>query len=245
MSYKRKRFAVLGFSDEESLLQAVQQEFNLGELLLQWNPIDTKLCAICDNSDHLVAECPTKSRREQWQSYNEEQANKFRRLYQRFKPAKTMQIRNSFIKTNPPIKRTPGSYASAARNSMNNNLRTSQTEPNDLSTVLNMLKEIKEDIIQIKLDVQDLNERVKWIESTYDNETPEMDTTNETNEINEDNNTPAPESQDNPTQDIKEKQRELQNSINKIDANMSAIFNVLGNVTSSSLVANTSPFNNH
>jgi predicted nucleic acid-binding Zn-ribbon protein len=128
---------------------------------------------------------------------------------------------------------------------MQNNSRQEQPELEDLSTVLNMLREIKEDIAQIKTEVQDLNERVRWIESTYEDEVEAaMDATNDINETNGASDSAVPDSQDNPTQGIQEKQRALQNSINKIDANMSAIINVLGNVTSSSLATNVPPFNN-
>jgi hypothetical protein len=172
MSYKRKRFAVIAFEDEAKLLNAIELEFSLGELALKWNPIDTKLCAICNNSEHLAAQCPIKERRTQWNTYNQEQASRFDRLYNKFKPAKTTQIRNMYQQRTTSRKTTPASYATAARGDPQGTHQEIQQTMNkeDLKTIINMLQEVKQEISELKQQVQLLDERVTWIESTYEEE---------------------------------------------------------------------------
>jgi predicted nucleic acid-binding Zn-ribbon protein len=144
---------------------------------------------------------------------------------------------------------TKETYASKARTTPSKTPPQNRTENQDLHNIINLLKNIQSEIESIKNQVQDLNERVTWIESTYETETKEMMEELTSNKQDPTTNQIKPKTNNNEnmqhkeTQDIHSKQATLQGSIDRVEANMSAIINVLGSVTSSSLVNNNFPPN--
>ncbi|CAG8548574.1 14642_t:CDS:2 [Acaulospora colombiana] len=78
MTYTRKRYAVLSFETETKQKEALNKTFTLGETDTTIMPMDTKLCAICDQYNHLAAQCPRKEIYQQWTEYNKGQAEHFR-----------------------------------------------------------------------------------------------------------------------------------------------------------------------
>jgi hypothetical protein len=62
-------------------------------MTLEWVNIPTKLCAICDKTDHLATQCPIKEKFQEHRQNRQAQASKYGRLYQRFKPAGTSTLR--------------------------------------------------------------------------------------------------------------------------------------------------------
>ncbi|CAG8548640.1 16378_t:CDS:2 [Acaulospora colombiana] len=55
MLYKPRKYAVISFEDEETLHTALEQQFSLRETIIETKTIQTKLCTICDSSQHLIA----------------------------------------------------------------------------------------------------------------------------------------------------------------------------------------------
>jgi Skp family chaperone for outer membrane proteins len=132
----------------------------------------------------------------------------------------------------PSTQQRPGSYAAAAK-TQNSNPQQREEVPESLNTmlnhILNALNEIRQEMTQIKRKVAAINTRVEWIESTYEQEVQvEMEAT-DCLPIEE---TPTPPKD---TNDIREKQTNLQQSINRMESNMSSIINVLGNITATSV----------
>jgi hypothetical protein len=195
-------------------------------------PIDTKLCTICDQNKHLAAECPTKQRRQEWKQYHTEQANKFGNLYQRFKPAKTTPIRNIARENKMTNQKNHNqTYASILKNNQPGP-STNQTNPEETNTILDILKHIQADITEIKTKIQDLDERVTWIESTYENEIKDtMEEDNHKQQTQQLHNLTQESRTQSPSQDIRDQQESLHNSIGRIEANMAQVFNLFGEAT--------------
>jgi RNA recognition motif-containing protein len=57
-NYLRKRYAVISFKNEETLEIALETQYQLGNTVLEWHRMEDKLCAICNNANHLAKQCP-------------------------------------------------------------------------------------------------------------------------------------------------------------------------------------------
>ena len=62
-------------------------------MTLEWVNMPTKLCVICNKTDHLATQYPIKEKFQEHRQNRQAQAFKYGRLYQRFKPAKMSTLR--------------------------------------------------------------------------------------------------------------------------------------------------------
>ena len=91
-NYRRKRFAILSFKDAETQEKARDTAPELGNTILEWHELSDKLCAICNASNHLAAQCEIKGKSQEKRQQIKDKTQRLGNLYQRFKPAGTSNI---------------------------------------------------------------------------------------------------------------------------------------------------------
>ena len=62
-TYKNRRFAFIGFADDNTARKAFNTRFRLKNCNLQWVHPDTPLCHICAGSDHKTKDCSHKTQK--------------------------------------------------------------------------------------------------------------------------------------------------------------------------------------
>src|ERR1044072_2723098 len=111
-AYRNRRFAFIGFANEDAAKKAFNSRFRLKNCNLQWVHPDTPLCQICANPNHNTKDCGQKNRKPN------RSRDPLGSLYEKYKPAqyrsKPQFIQNSIAKRS--YKPTYGSRSS------NNNL---------------------------------------------------------------------------------------------------------------------------
>jgi hypothetical protein len=110
----------------------------------------------------------------------------------------------------------------------------SQTE------LIEILQNIQQDIREIKTKIDNLEHRVAWIESTYEEEAHQIWENMEQDELTpERNNTTSPDRES--ISDIRATQEALNESLNRVDNNMQRIFDYLGQPDAATVAANLRP----
>jgi hypothetical protein len=233
--YKRKTFAVLAFESTSKAAEAMQTSPTLGEAELQWYPMEQKLCAICNQATHLAANCPTKAKRQQWQEYHHNQAQRFGNLYKRFQPARTAPIRAIATSIQTQKDKENRTYANIVKEHRNSNpMNNSEDTQTLLHTIIQEIREIKQ-----KVDA--LEERIIWMEDNWDNNTQEKTTqspTNQTDEMetestpkptgNPQAHTPAQATQSTIVSQVRSEQNAIHSSLEKLENAMHTMASSIG-----------------
>jgi hypothetical protein len=241
-NYTRRQFAIIAFKDQEGVDNVLNSTITLGKTQLFWTSVQTKLCSICDSADHLVVACPIKHQREERRELQWNQANKFGNLYNRYKPANTFQIRKIAKEIRPSRINTTlnKSYAEALKQPRPNN-----QHHKDNNQVMNMLKSIKHEIAQIKIEIVKINKRVDLLEQDAYYQHVDDDTMEETTSSSETEETPSehesinysPSTLNNnfttPSEqisDIRSIQHNLLNTVDRIGDNMHQFMSTYGDI---------------
>jgi len=80
-NYTRQRYAYVNFENNEDMVRAINQQFEIKGCKLYWVEAEKKVCHKCGSSDHLIKDC---SEREQSMLYKQRRAQ-FSKIYTRFR----------------------------------------------------------------------------------------------------------------------------------------------------------------
>ena len=190
--------AIISFKNIEDLEQALESQHYLGNTNLEWHRMEDKLCAICNNTNHLVKQCPIKERRAEKTQERKEQTKKFGHLYKRYKPVGvTAHIK--FMETQQRFKGK--TFAQVAKQSKPEKTTTNpvaymnqQTTQPTLADVLQAINKLGEEIKAIKEKMTKMDDRIGYLEDDayYYHESLEMEGELQANEdTRSGNNTPS------------------------------------------------------
>lgn len=196
---KKKRMAIASVESEEGKNQLVGQAWQAGQFLAKIVDTTTKTCHRCHADDHLVSDCPIAQKQKE---ISERKARDFERFGHLYKKQRPQLYRSLAPKVDLGTK-----YADAVKRKGN----TKQIQPIEDEASINImqiLKEMQQDMQYLKNQVIEINERLDLLETHVihqvlnDEEVEEMETSDEENEENIVDNTEQKTNKGDKTQEI-------------------------------------------
>jgi hypothetical protein len=167
-NYLRKRFAILSFKTQEQKYMAQDRHVTLGNTVLDWHEMSTKLCAICASANHLAKDCNIKAFQHQKIITKKENKQKFGHLYRRFKPV-------GFPTQSKPTRTTQFSQSRSFADVVKQKKLTTEKPSNpdtqhktsdqpSLNNIMQVIQQLGDEIKQIKTLLNKMDERIGILE---------------------------------------------------------------------------------
>jgi len=156
---KKKRMAIATLESEEGKRELIGQTWKAGEYMIKIVDIKTKTCHRCHAEEHLVLNCPIAKRQKEINERKTKDFEKYGYMYKTTRPRLYQNLRNQVgMRTE---------YSDAVKRNVttikrNTGLISNQEDP--LKNIMNMLETIKQDIVEIKKQTKNIDERVQYLE---------------------------------------------------------------------------------
>lgn len=154
-SYVRTRIAYVAFENEESMVNAMKTNFALREKELFWTTVNTKTCNICGSPEHLAAKCEEKANRNE----KKIKQQKFNGLYKKFHvPFKLKETKS----------KTYAEVTKQQQQKQTNNIikPINKIGEDNFNKLLDLINTLKKDILQINENINNINKKIKFMETT-------------------------------------------------------------------------------
>ena len=178
--YTRQRFAFINFKNEEDINKVLtgNDQFCIKDCPLVWVPAEHKTCHKCGNPEHMV-----KDYNERQESLDRRQKKaQFSKVYTKYRVPNYRKYNNDYHRYRNDRNRDRNDEQITSKT--NNNQKTPEYDNNQLSeqTMLQILREIKNDISELKKEVNIVKDKIKTLENPK-GKAKQLDSTNNNNNI--------------------------------------------------------------